>query len=156
MITCIARVLALVACLCGTQAAYACSYVAPSLKTTFGNSDEVFVAKVLSIRLVKTVLVNIPWPLEPGTMGTYEAAMGTYEAAVRVTKAYKGKSVRSATLVYSRAINLVESCAMDIHVGDELLVLRKRGEQVDVYLGSGRLIPNPTPEYLRALKKLSK
>jgi hypothetical protein len=149
MTTYIARVLVLVACLCGMQASYACSYDAPSLKTTFGNSDEVFVAKVLSVRLVKTVQFPASWPLGPITGGTYEAA-------VRVTKTYKGKSVKSATLVYSRAIDLGGGCALDIQVGDELLVLRKRGEEVDLYLGSRRVIPDPTSEDLRELKKLSK
>jgi hypothetical protein len=155
MITYIARVLVLVACLCGMQAAYACSYAAPSLKTTFGNSDEVFVAKVLSVRLVKTV--DMPASLPSGPIPAFgPITVGTYEAAMRVTKTYKGKSVRSATLVYSRAINLVEGCAMDIQVGGELLVLRKRGEEVGVYLGSGRVIRDPTSEDIRVLKKLSK
>jgi hypothetical protein len=154
MITYIARVLVLVACLCGMQAAYACSYVAPSLKTTFGNSDELFVAKVLSVRLLKTVDMPASRPLGPiPALGPI--TVGTYEAAVRVTKTYKGKSVRSATLVYSRAMNLA-SCALDIQVGDELIVLRKRGEEVDVYLGSRRVIPDPTSEDIRVLKKLSK
>jgi hypothetical protein len=155
MITYIARVLVLVACLCGMQASYACSYDAPSLKTTFGNSDEVFVAKVLSVRLVKTV--DMPASLPSGPIPALgPITVGTYEAAVRVTKTYKGKSVKSATLVYSRAINLGGGCALDIQVGDELLVLRKRGDEVDLYLGSRRVIPDPTSEDLRELKKLSK
>ncbi len=157
MLNIIARILVLVAGLLFTQIVAACTCARTPLPELFGDSDDVYVAEVVSVRrLTQEPVHNQP---------------AAYEVEVRPLMTLKGRAPESMKLTYTatyhdKSLPLgaapvrsdmlpMMACETSHNVGTTILFLLKR--QVPLTsLGScsQRAVDNPKPDDIKAIREL--
>ncbi len=157
MINNIARILLLCGGLFATHAAVACSCAGRPLPEVYADSDDVYVAEVISVRRV--------------TQNPRHNEQATYEIEVSPLMLLKGRAPESMKLTYTTTYHdkrlvlaatddeLVEysvtSCDSSYGVGTTFLFLLKRQVPIaSVGMCSERARADPQPTHIRAIKEL--
>jgi hypothetical protein len=157
MINNIAKFLLICGGLIATEAAVACSCAGRPLPEVYADSEDVYVAEVISVRRV--------------TQNPRHNEQATYEIEVRPLMLLKGRAPESMKLNYTTTYHderlvlaatddeLVEysvtSCDSAYDVGTTFLFLLKRQEPIaSVGMCSQRAHANPQPATIRAIKEL--